>query len=232
MFSQNSAKNNELRRVFFSVLVGQRNVKQVNTFLSAEMAHAGFRRFIAQQRLGVFQVWTGDLEAHHELCEQLLEEYSASTDVNVAKHVGRICLISPKIDPEQLKTLAEMVSRAQKTNASNTLSQQEHRWFTIVRAMAEYRRKDYQKANELLESLFRPDGTVSDIAGGHWLATTLAFRAMCQEEMGNHDRASALLAECRVPEKTSNSWRNSPSTGLIVRLAHQEATELIERSID
>ncbi len=139
-------------------------------------------------RVGSLFVRANQRSAYRVLCQTLIQRFAATTNVYVADHVARTCLLAP----DGLDNFAPVIKLVELARSAQPLLAEP--LGELPCAMAEYRTGRFADAARRLKAL-RVGMPLT--ANRRVFAVASFFEAMAEEQGGQHSRAEQLLAEAK-----------------------------------
>jgi tetratricopeptide (TPR) repeat protein len=159
-----------------------------------EEAAAAYDRGLALDPADVFRWFrgsalrlaSGDVEGYRAACGEMLKRFGGTDVPLVAECVAKPCLVVPGA-VDDLGPVEKLAERA----VAGTEKHGSHRWFLLVKAMAEYRAgRDAEAARWVGKYAPRADGVHGD-------ASAFALLAMAQHRLGGAQAAAEALERSR-----------------------------------
>lgn len=156
----------------------------------------------------------GRIEEYHSACDRLLERFGSTNDPRECEVIARTCLLAPPT-AERLSQCHTIIDRALTADKS-TYEDWLYPYFLFVKALAEYRSGNYERAIALC------DGEAASVLGP---APELVI-ALAQHKSGNEQAALTAFSEASKefggesdPVREREAW--------LYHILRREAVELI-----
>ena len=151
-----------------------------------------------------------DRDGYVKACREMLEKYGSTDDPRVAEWTAKDCLLRPD-GVADVRKLAQLATRA----VTGTEKSVYFNWFTICKALADYREAEHAR------SLARLKGLNPNPNGGHYDATIYAVMAMAHQRLAQPKEARQALqwAQAIVRDKMPKPERGQLIEGGLGRLA-------------
>jgi serine/threonine protein kinase/tetratricopeptide (TPR) repeat protein len=171
--------------------------------------------------LACLELYLGDAAAYRRTAAEMFDRFGGTERATIGDRTAKVCLLTPQPigDPAKLQRL---VDQAMKSDQDPRLLP----WFTMAKALLEYRSGRFQSAVESC------DGAARELPGPTPSATLDAIRAMSHHRLGHHDQAIECLDRATARIDKDLPKPGGPLTGgaenwLICHILHREAELLI-----
>jgi len=173
---------------------------------------------IAWMGLAASQAVSGDIDAYRRTCDEMIQRFADHEVSHHGERVTKMCLLFPdQYDPEELPT-----ERWIRELDDNLVSQSYRVWYTICRAMLEFRRKN-PEAGLLYANAALDDPVMQQLLLARPYATLV--KAMCEHELAQQS-AERSLGEARrlIEELIANVSSRGHHDTAIAMLLFEEAS--------
>jgi len=166
-----------------------------------------------------------DEQGYRQTCAGMVGQFKADASPEVAWKLSKGLLLVARSN-EELVEVERLVKRATSVRAPATVEL----WYDLTKALLRYRQGRYKEGLEALPSLEGPRARVPAESG---YAMINFVRAMCQENLGEHEQAQTAL------QKGFTHLRAAPAPGaedldregatnvLMAHLLHKESAKLV-----
>jgi serine/threonine protein kinase/tetratricopeptide (TPR) repeat protein/WD40 repeat protein len=166
----------------------------------------------------------GDREGYRRACREMLTRFGQMNDPIIAERTVKTCLLLPSVvgDTKRVTMLAERA-------VAGTAKHPAHRWFLLVRGLADYRDGQYVSAMTWLDrSLARTDDSGVPVRD----AMAYLLLAMARQQLGQSaearqalDKADAIIAQ-KSPGDPDSNWPD----WLRFQIVRREAEALLKEA--
>src|SRR6266480_941802 len=165
---------------------------------------------------------SGDQEAYHRLCGQILGQFARTSDPAIAERMARDCMILPP-PAADLETIGKMVDTAVAAGPRHQFWD----YFQFVKGLYEYRHGHFAGAAEWLQKVVEHEGDPNRTVEAY-MVLAMSQRQLNQAAEARVTLARGLkIADARLGKPGSPQWNDQIAAQMLMR----EARALIESGL-